>query len=176
MSRDNWLPAFWGGRNDAFTALRRQIDDIFDDLTRPGRPGVPAGVFDPKIDVAETDSELTITAELPGMTDKDVEVTMSGDLLTIRGEKTHELKEEGPKPDEREAGGNEGAQNAPKSRRVYHRVERTWGAFERTIRVPFEFDAEKVKADFANGVLKVTVERPPATRNQPKKIEIRSGA
>jgi HSP20 family protein len=173
MSKD-WLPTLLSGRGDPFTALRRQIDDIFEDLGRPGRSGVPtpfANMFDPKIDVTESDSEITVTAELPGMTEQDVEVSMTGELLTIRGEKSHEDVEGEPSKAE-EAKGAEGQ----KPRRVYHRVERSWGAFERTIRIPFEFAEDKVRADFKNGVLRVTVEKPPTPKNQSRKIEIRSGA
>jgi HSP20 family protein len=105
------------------------------------------------------------------MTEQDVEVSMTGDLLTIRSEKSHEDVQEDPRKTE-EAKGSD----AQKPRRVYHRVERSWGAFERTIRIPFDFEGDKVHADFKYGVLRVTVEKPPTTQNQPRKIEIRPGA
>jgi HSP20 family protein len=174
MSKD-WLPTLLSGRGDPFAALRRQLDDILDDLGRPGRTSISApfaNMFDPKVDVTETETELTVTAELPGMTEQDVEVSMVGDLLTIRGEKSHEEIRGEPQKKTEEAKGSEGQKPRP----VYHRVERSWGAFERTIRIPFEFEGDKVKADFKNGVLRVAVEKPPTTRNQPRKIEIRSGA
>lgn len=170
MAREDWLPSLWGGRNDPFVALRRQIDDLVNDLGG-GRSLTPAalrGVFNPQIDVAETEKALTVTAELPGLTEADVEVTLTGDMLTIRGEKTHEV-EEGAPPADKTGKPAEG----PKP--VYHRVERSWGEFQRSIRVPFDVDPAKVAAEFKNGVLKVTVPKPETARSEARKIEIRPG-
>ncbi|MFZ4808955.1 MAG: Hsp20/alpha crystallin family protein [Hyphomicrobiaceae bacterium] len=169
MAREDWLPTLWGGRGDPFSALRRQIDDAFNDFGAPNRALGPAalkGVFNPHIDVAETEKELTVTAELPGLTEADVEVTLAGDVLTIRGEKSLESEEGAPK--------DTGASG--KDARVYHRVERSWGAFQRSIRVPFDLDADKISAEFKNGVLKVSVPKPATVQQQAKKIDIKTGA
>ena len=90
----------------------------------------------PHVDVSETDRELKICAELPGVSEKDVEVRLEDDVLVIRGEKKFERK------DEKES---------------YHFMERSYGTFQRSIRIPFQVNPDEVKADFHNGVLTVTL-------------------
>lgn len=161
MAKEPWLPTLWGDRKsgDPFTALRKQIDDLFSDFGSRGALslGRERGEFLPGIDVSETDKEMKIAAELPGMTEKDVEVTMSGDTLTIKGEKRSEIKE-----DDKD--------------RVYHRIERSYGMFQRSLRVPFQVEPDKVAAEFKNGVLTVTLTKPEEARSKSRKIEIKPGS
>jgi HSP20 family protein len=110
----------------------------------------------PRIDVSETKDALEVTAELPGIDEKDVEVTLSEGMLTIRGEKKTERDE----------------QDASKN---WHVTERSYGAFSRSIALPFEPDAEKVEAKFEKGVLRVKLPKPPEVAKKQQKIEIQKG-
>ena len=102
-----------------------------------------AGDWAPKLDVSETKDAMVVTAELPGVDPKEIEIALTGDLLTLKGEKEKvtEEKEE-----------------------HYHRVERTYGAFLRTVRLPMAVDGSKVTATFKNGVLVVTLPKTPAAK------------
>jgi HSP20 family protein len=140
-----------------FVSLQREIDRLFDEFTR----GFPAlqplvdagGKLMPVTDVTETEKEIEITAELPGLEEKDVQINVADDVLTIRGEKTA-AKEQKDKS--------------------YRMVERSYGAFERSIELPEGVDADMIKASIAKGVLTVTVPKPAPA--QAKKIEVKSAA
>jgi HSP20 family protein len=108
----------------------------------------------PRVDVSETDTELKIEAELPGIDEKDVEVVLSDGRLTIKGEKKQEKEEK---------------------KKDYHLLERSYGSFARSIALPFEADPDQVKASFAKGVLTVTVPKPPEVKAKEKKIAIGKG-
>ena len=139
--------------------MRREMDRMFDDVLKGfGTGGLPAalgGAGVPRMDVKETATGIEITAELPGVDESDVEVELSDDVLTIRGEKKVE-KEEGDKE------------------KGYHLMERSYGSFARSIALPFEADSEKVSADFSKGVLKVVIPRPAAAAAKTKKIEVKA--
>ena len=104
----------------------------------------------PPMDVSETENEMVIRMEIPGMNEKDVEINLSHDVLTISGEKKVDKVE------------NE----------TCHCMESCYGKFSRTVRIPFEVDAEKVDATFKDGVLKITL--PKSETAKPRKIEIKS--
>ncbi len=146
-SRDIWEP---------FASLRRDMDRMFEDFSRDTGWGPPATgmAAAPRIDVSETDAEIKIEAEMPGVDEKDVEVVLSNGRLTIKGEKKQEKKEE---------------------KKDYHLVERSYGSFARSIGLPFEADPSQVKADFAKGVLTVTVPKPPQVKEKEKRIPISGG-
>ena len=144
-SRDNWEP---------FGSLRREMERVFEDFSRDfgwGPPATAGMAAAPRIDVSETDTELKIEAELPGIDEKDVEVVLSDGRLTIKGEKKQEKEEK---------------------KKDYHLVERSYGSFARSIALPFEADPDQVKASFAKGVLTVTVPKPPEVKAKEKKIQI----
>ena len=118
--------------------FRREVDRLFEDLfrwpeTRFGS-GIGAGLAWPNLEVSETDQEVRITAEVPGMTDKDVELLVEDGILTLRGEKKSEAEHKD---------------------RGYS--ERFYGRFERRIALPAGVDEEGAKADFGDGVLTVTL-------------------
>lgn len=145
-------------RGDPFLAFRHEMDRLFDSFFAPsqfGRLGFAGGQlnfpFNPAIDLTENDKELRLRAELPGVDEKDVEISLEGDLLTIRGEKREERSDEGDK------------------RRF---VERAYGAFERTIQLPFAPEDQEIKADFKDGVLTVTAKKPPELSRSSKRIPI----
>ena len=129
------------GGGDSFLALHREMNRLFDDVLRGGAPGAQGrgqgGVMlAPHMDVSETDKEVRIKAELPGVTEKDIDVSLDDDVLTIRAEKRQERREE---------------------REGVHVSERAFGTFQRSIRLPFSVNADQVKAGFENGVLTVTL-------------------
>lgn len=149
-------PAHRGSNGDPFSMLHREIERVFDDFYKgtPMRwPGTETEI-DVKIDVSENDKELKVTAELPGVDEKNLDVTLVGDLLTLKGEKKveQERKEEN-----------------------YHFVERSYGSFMRSLRLPFEAGDKDVKAEFAKGVLTVTVAKPADVQKASKKIAIKAG-
>jgi len=130
---------------DPFAALQYEMNRLFDDVLggfgAPPVGGQGAGAVMPRIDVRETGKEIRITAELPGVSERDVEVTVDDDVLTIRGEKRLEREQE---------------------RENVHVTERAYGTFQRSLRLPFAADPEKVEARFRDGVLTVTLPKTPA--------------
>lgn len=155
------LPKLWGDKDDddVFSSLHREINRVFDDFGRLpsfGLGGERPGLLSPRTDVTESDDEIQVTAELPGVTEEDIDVALTDDLLTIKAEKKSE-KEEKDKDKER------------------HVVERSYGMFQRSLRLPYAVDAENIKAEYKNGVLKVSLPKPPETQAKARKIEVRAG-
>src|SRR6476469_409403 len=130
--------------------LRREIDRLFED-TFGGREGGSA--WTPAVDIKENQNELTLDVELPGINPENVEITTDNGVLTIRGEKHGERKED------------------DESR--YHVVERTYGSFTRSFQLPNGIDDSRIEATCNNGILSIHI--PKAALPQPKKIEIKSG-
>ena len=126
------------------------FDRFFEDFEPPNLFSEEM-TFMPAFDVSETQNELIVKGEVPGMDQKDIDINLSDGLLTIKGEKKHEKEDK-----------NEN----------YHCVERHYGKFSRTMRVPFEVEADKVDATYKDGVLKVTL--PKSETAKPKKIEIKT--
>ncbi len=143
-------------RNDnPFMSLQREIDRLFDDFTR-GFPAFSTGGGNellPSVDVTETDKQIEITAELPGLEEKDVQVNLADNVLTIRGEKKAEKEEKD---------------------KAYRLVERSYGSFVRSLELPEGVDANAIKASIDKGVLKVTVPKPAPA--QVKKIDVKAAA
>jgi HSP20 family protein len=151
-----------------FDALRREIDRLFEDFRagdwrwpfrRPGMdpdvPWPPRGAswqLAPAMDLVERDGGYEIHAELPGMDEKDVEVKVTGNRVTIRGEK-REQREERDKQ--------------------YHLSERRFGAFQRSLQIPPEVDLDRIEASFSKGVLTVRLPKTQEAQKAEKKIEIR---
>lgn len=149
--------------------LRREFDRLFDTLLQPAswfpfksevgglrspwRWGDVSGSFFPKVDHVEKDNEHLITAEIPGADAKDLSVDVSGDVLTIKGEKTH---------------------CSEKKNENYHLQERHQGAFLRSFPLPRGVDSDKIKATFDKGVLTVTLPKISGKGQEAKNIEISS--
>ena len=148
-------------------ALRREVDRLFDDF-RPGAWRLPFGrpsafetswprsdVFRvaPAMDLIEKDGGYEITAELPGMDEKNVEVKLSNGTLTIRGEKKEETEKE---------------------EKEYHLSERRYGSFQRAFRVPEGVDSGKIEASFGNGVLTVKLPKSTEAKASEKKIDVKA--
>jgi HSP20 family protein len=163
MKSESWLPALWGESKadvDPFRLLRTQMDELFNDFSSSlDRIRTPSGMLSLRVDVSETDADVTVKADLPGVEQKDIDVTAIGNQLTIKAEKKSEAED---KKDEKG--------------RVYHRAERTYGLFQRTMTLPFEIDPAKVSASFTDGVLTLNVPKPPDVQKQTRKIEVRKPA
>ncbi len=151
------VPGLWAG--DPMLQLHREMNRLFDDILRTG--GAPSsgqtgsgGVLmaAPRLDVHETDNELCVVAELPGVAPSDVDVRVEGDVLTLSGEKKNESEQKQPN---------------------YHVMERSYGRFQRSLQLPFSPDAQQVDASFDNGVL--TVRIPKQNRQEGvQRIQVRS--
>jgi HSP20 family protein len=164
----NPLSPFRGGLmgggfgGDPFMSLHRQMNRLFDDVFRESTGQTPStqgqggeGVMmSPQMDVSETDRELKICAELPGVSEKDIDIRLEDDVLVIRGEKKFERKDE---------------------KENYHFVERSYGTFQRALRLPGSVDPEQVKASFENGVLTVTVPKS-EQQERSRRIQIQGGS
>jgi HSP20 family protein len=149
-----------------FRSLRDQIDRLMDEFDRGLFPSrwmemTPFSKLTseirglvPAVNVAEEENTYRVTAELPGLAEKDIEVTKDGDLLTIKGEKKeeHDQKEKG-----------------------YFLSERHFGSIERSLRLPDGIDDPKIEATFENGVLTVILPKTPEAVSKPKKIAIKAG-
>jgi HSP20 family protein len=154
-----YLPSMFNP-NEGLGSLFREIEKTFDDFSRrsplAGFTPFGNGMTAPKVDVSETKDGVEVAAELPGVDEKDIDVTLANGLLTIRGEKKAERDET----------------DKDKNWRV---VERTYGSFSRTIALPYEPDAAKVEAKFDKGVLRVRLPKPAEIAKKEKKIEISKG-
>ncbi|HVF41141.1 MAG TPA: Hsp20/alpha crystallin family protein [Gemmatimonadaceae bacterium] len=132
--------------------LRQEIDRLFEDTF--GSSGNGQSTWMPAVDIRETQQEVRLEVEVPGMRPEEVEVTAENGVLTIRGEKRNERKE-----------GEESSR--------YHLVERSYGSFMRSFQLPLGIDEEKIEAAYDNGILSIHI--PKAALPQPRKIEIGKG-
>ena len=139
-------------------AVQERLNRVFDEAFR----GVPRGGDDewalggswaPSVDIFEHEGNLVLKAELPGVDPKDVDVRVENNVLTLRGERKFETEVKKEK---------------------YHRVERAYGTFSRSFTLPNVVDTEKIKADYKDGVLSITL--PKKAEAQPRQINIRLGA
>ncbi|MFW8595061.1 Hsp20/alpha crystallin family protein [Cribrihabitans neustonicus] len=154
--------------------IREEIDDLLEDLHSgsffaPLRPRSrrrrsplrwPLQEFSwkmPVLDVVDKEDELKLTAELPGLSEKDIDLRVGDGTLTLRGEKKHDHEE----------GDKEGG---------FYLSERRFGAFERTIGIPEGIDRDKIEATFKNGVLTVRLPKKPEARNPTRKIDVKSAS
>jgi HSP20 family protein len=132
------------------TRFRSEIDNLFNRFL--GEPwGAMEEIAMPRTDVAETDKEVKISMELPGIDPREVEISVAGGMLTVRGEKKQERQKE---------------------RRDYHYVERQFGSFQRSFQLPSSVDPDKVDAQYKNGVLHITLEKQPQA--QAKRIPVKT--
>jgi HSP20 family protein len=133
--------------------LHREIDRLFNEFALgAGANGTPAKLI-PNIDIAETDKAIEVSAEMPGLERKDIDISIEDDTLTIRGEKKIEEDQ--------------------KDKNVQH-SERSYGVFMRVLQLPPGVEPSSVEATMSNGVLKITIPKP--AKPEPKKIEVKEGA
>lgn len=150
VGSETFLAPFPRSGGGVFTPVQRELDRIFDQLSRGWTSGALSGLS-PCMDVTETKGAIEYAFELPGMTQGDVKITVEDDVLTISGEKKLEKE------------------TKDRQRRV---IERSYGAFERSVSLPASVDPAKIKAVMADGVLRVTA--PKHAGAEPKTIEIQS--
>ena len=137
--------------------LQSDINRVFEDFWHGfPAPAWTAGIGAPfetmsPVELSETDEEIEISAELPGMSEDDIDVTMSADMLKIKGQKTSERDEK---------------------RQAYHITERSYGAVHRTIPLPSGLDLDHVDATFKDGVLKVRIPKTEEARSEIKRIAV----
>ena len=136
--------------------LRDEINSLFDNFSRGfgmERFKERLDTFNPKIDIAESDKEIKISAELPGIDEKDIEVSTTKNSLTIRGEKKEEKEDKG---------------------KGCYRKERSYGAFSQTVQLPSEVDTDKIEANFKKGVLTVKLPKAAKAIKETKKIPVKA--
>jgi HSP20 family protein len=169
MAIKDLVPKFGRGRDnvparredwDPFRDFQREMNRLFDDFfadvplaPRWGERELPAAVFNPRIDVSETGKEVKVSAELPGMDEKDITVEMDDTAITVHGERKEETEDSGSN---------------------WHRREQSFGSFRRVIPLPATVDGGKAKARFKKGVLTVTVPKREAETARRKTIAIDS--
>ena len=151
-----------------FESLRREVDRLFEDFTlNPFRLPLRRPAFDlepfwqadswvamPAMDLVERHEAFEMTAELPGLDEKNIEVNVANGVLTVKGQKEEDKVEK---------------------KEDFHLRERRFGSFSRSVRVPDTVDADKIEASFKNGVLKVTLPKKPEAQKPVKKIEVKGG-
>jgi HSP20 family protein len=158
------------GVPDAWRSFRTEMDRLFDRFASGwGMPSLrrmfdlePAFRYEssfsmpsPAVDITEDDSAYKVTAELPGMTEKEIEVVVSGDTLSLKGEKRQEKEQK---------------------EKNFYLSERSYGSFQRTFVVPEGVDRDKIAADFSKGVLTITLPKTAKATQQQKKIEVKSAS
>lgn len=147
-----------GEEENPFVALQQSINRVFEDFWRrfeePGAGFGAISLSSPRTDVAETDKEIEVTMELPGLDEKDIELTVTGDMLTVKGEKKQERKEE---------------------QKGWHLSERAYGSFYRSIPLPPGIETDKATAEFKKGVLTVRLPKSEQAQRQRKRIEVKGG-
>jgi HSP20 family protein len=169
------LPVQQGARTparagDPFDSLRNQVDRLFDEFSSsfggfPFSRGwlgrhmpeslLPVSDFNlPEVDLVDTEDAYRMTADLPGMSEKDIELTVSEGVLTFKGEKKEER-------DERDKG--------------YYLSERRYGSFQRSFRLPADVDEAKLEATMKNGVLSVVLPKAAEAKSKAKKLSIKTG-
>lgn len=125
-------------------ALRQEMDRVFDRFFEPRWGELEStGEWAPKVDMSETNDAVVVKAEIPGVEQKDINVSLQDQALTIKGEKHHEKEEKDEK---------------------YYRVERSWGAFTRSFRMPAAVESDKVAATFKDGTLTIKLPKAPAAK------------
>ncbi len=165
MANRNLIP--WQRKRGSDLAVRRETDPILSLQNEINRMfdtffEDPFGLqtmeelegFVPSIDVYETDKDITVEVELPGMDEKDIDITINDNVLTISGKKESEVTEKD---------------------KSYYRHELSYGSFQRSIELPGDIDEDKIEATYKKGVLKVVLPKTEQSVSQRKKIEIKKG-
>jgi HSP20 family protein len=133
--------------------MRREMDRLWDSFfeKRPRRKAEEVGEWLPSLDVSETKNDLVVKAELPGLEPKDIDISLSEGVLTIKGEKKQEKEEK---------------------EENYHLIERSFGTFARMVRLPKEVKRDKISASFKNGVLRITLPKSEEAKTKEIKIKV----
>ncbi len=136
-------------RRNSLTPSVDLFDRFFEDWSMPSLFS-DEDSWVPAFDIKESDKGYEVTAELPGLDPKDIDITLSEGILSVKGEKKHEKEDKGED---------------------YHRIERRYGSFHRSFRIPGKVDTDKVDANYKDGVLKLMIPKPEG--GETKKIEVK---
>ena len=152
----NLLPSLWARSAgvDPFRAMQREMDEMFRNFGR-GMGTLDVGAATPALNIAETADQIEVTAEIPGVDENDIKVSVEGNRLIISGEKKTETE------------------NKDKE---WHVVERSYGAFHRSVALPFEPKDDAVEAHYDKGVLHLSVRKPEPAQPASAQIPIKAGA
>ncbi len=131
------------------TGMQQEMNRLFDDFFGERRAEMAEGTWSPAVDLSETESDITVRAELPGMSHEDIELNVQDNTLTLKGEKKLETTED---------------------KENFHRIERSYGSFTRSFTLPCDVNLEAIKATFKDGILVITL--PKSEVAKPKKIQI----
>lgn len=141
------LPSLW---RDPLTALREEMNELRAQLVGDGDDGWFSGAMAPALDMSETDTAIDVRMDLPGTTAKDIDIHVNGNVLTVSGERKEEKEEKG---------------------KTFHRVERHYGSFARSVTLPCTVNEDEVAAEYKDGVL--TVKLPKAEEAKAHKIKVK---
>ena len=136
-----------------FDRMRREMDRLWDSFFEGGlrRRTEEAVEWLPSLDIAETKNEIVVKAEVPGMDPKDIDISLSGGVLTIKGEKKQEKEEK---------------------ETDYHLIERSYGSFTRLVQLPKEVQSDKISASYKSGILKITLPKSEEAKKKEVKIKV----
>jgi HSP20 family protein len=133
--------------------MRKEMDHLWDSFfeERPRLKAEEVREWFPSLDVAETKDSLVVKAEIPGMDPKDIDISLSNEILTIKGEKKQEKEEK---------------------EENYHLIERSYGKFIRSVRLPGEVKSDKISASYKNGVLNIILPKSEEAKKKEVKIKV----
>lgn len=145
----------WKREGNGITALRKQVNRLLGDFGAADEdffgPTDVTSAWGPALDLAETPESFVVKVEVPGIDPKEIEISMTGNTLTLKGEKHHEKEEKG---------------------KTWHRVERSHGTFSCSVTLPVAIKADKIEAESKDGVLSITLPR--SVEALPKKIAVKA--
>lgn len=148
-TRRSRLPSMW--RSDPISALREEMNDLRARLWGDEDEGWFAGTIAPSLDLSETDTAVQVRIDLPGMNAKDIDIQVSGNVLTVSGQRQEEKEEKG---------------------RTFHRIERRYGNFSRSVTMPCAVAESEVAAEYHDGVLTITL--PKTEESKAHKIKVKA--
>lgn len=155
MANQNPLPSLWSNRIgdlEPFRSLHDRFERLFDEFGKLPAAGGAKALMAPRVDVKETDTGFELTAELPGVDKKDIDVRVSDNVVTIKGEKKSSREEK---------------------EKDYHLIERSFGSFQRSLSLPCDVDSKRVEASLTDGVLKLVLPKAEHVEEKVKKVEIK---
>ena len=147
--RPSGLSSMW--RRDPFAALREEMNQLRTRMWGDEDEGWFSGALAPSIDLSETETAVEVRMDLPGVKPKDIDIQVSGNVLTVIGQRDEEKEEKG---------------------RTFHRLERHSGSFSRSITLPTPINESEVAAEYRDGVLTITL--PKSEQSKPHRIKVKS--
>ncbi len=138
-------------RRGGLDTLRDELQDLFSQVVGDGGSLLPWSGYAPSLDLSETDGTLEVKMDVPGVKPEEIDIQLSGNLLTISGKRSEEKEEKG---------------------KTFHRVERSYGSFSRSVTLPCDIKDDKVDAQVHDGILRITLQKSEEAKT--RKIKVRS--